>query len=121
VAISPRHNDKDALVYAFPAVAVRRHARREAMLARRRRSALVALSAIVLAAGLKGASVARPEHLSRPEAPATVTVRPGDTVWDLAGRFAAPGTDSRAYVDAVIRLNRTDGKLLPGTRLQLPK
>jgi LysM repeat protein len=48
-------------------------------------------------------------------------VRPGDTVWSIAGREAGPGADPRPLVDRLIRLNDlSDAVILPGQRLVLP-
>ena len=47
-------------------------------------------------------------------------VRPGDTVWSIAGRVAR-GEDPRAVVDEILRANRVDaGALAPGQTLLIP-
>jgi hypothetical protein len=43
-----------------------------------------------------------------PAAPATVTVRSGDTLWSIAGRVA-PNRDPRAEVDTLQRVNHLTG------------
>lgn len=95
-------------------------ARRRAAVARRRlvvgMAGLVLVAAMVLATGPGGAAVA-----SRPGSPARITVAQGETVWDLAERYAPDGIDRRAYVDAILELNRLDGMPLAGQRLKLPK
>ncbi|MGY1603866.1 LysM peptidoglycan-binding domain-containing protein [Geodermatophilus sp. SYSU D00815] len=49
-----------------------------------------------------------------------VVVRPGDTLWSIAGTLA-PGQDVRAVVDALQRVNHLDGTaLVPGQVLELP-
>ncbi|MDQ5815249.1 MAG: LysM peptidoglycan-binding domain-containing protein, partial [Actinomycetota bacterium] len=77
---------------------------------------LVLVAALVLATGPGGVAVA-----SRPGAPARITVGQGETVWDLAERYAPDGIDRRAYVDAILELNGLDGMPLAGQRLKLPK
>jgi len=77
---------------------------------------LVLVAAMVLATGPGGAAVA-----SRPGTPARITVAQGETVWDLAERYAPDGIDRRAYVASILELNRLDGMPLAGQRLKLPK
>ena len=48
-------------------------------------------------------------------------VRPGDTVWSIAGREAGLGADPRPLVDLLIRVNHLqDAVIRPGQRLVLP-
>lgn len=77
---------------------------------------LLLTAALVLATGPGGVAPA-----SRSGAPATVTVGAGETVWDLAERYAPEGIDRRAYVDAILELNGLRGAPLAGERLKLPK
>lgn len=91
------------------------------MMRRRRRAALLAAgfvagSAFFVGGGPEGRAVA-----SRPGAPRHVLIRPGQTLWDLAERYAPRGIDPRAYVDAVSDLNDLDGGLPAGVRLRLPR
>jgi hypothetical protein len=58
---------------------------------------------------------------ARPGAPASVVVKPGQTLWEIAGRYAPDGTDMRAYIDAVARLNDLGPVLQSGQRLKLPR
>ena len=82
----------------------------------------------VVAAAVVGASivglvaVGAPEStvVSRPGAPASVTVQPGQTLWDLAERYAPIGTDPRAWSDRVARLNHLQQGPLSGSKLRLP-
>jgi nucleoid-associated protein YgaU len=110
----------EAVVHVFPVARVRRAAARELMLVRRRRAVAAAIALAVVAVGLlagpRGTATA-----SRPGTPGAVTVRRGDTLWDLATRYAPEGMDARAYLDAVIELNEIDGSVPEGTRLRLPK
>ena len=107
----------DAVVYRFPAAAVRRRAARRRMIARRRMT--LAMLALVVAATLAGGGVAEtaPQATGR----RAVRVQPGDTLWDIAGDHAPRGTDVRVYVDTLIELNGLEGPLQAGTRLRLPK
>lgn len=108
---------REARIYRFPSGPVRARVRRRRMLVRRRRTGLALVAVVVVVATLfgGGSSVA-----SRPEAPAAVTIRAGDTLWELAGRYAPPGIDRRAYVDAVVALNGLSGAPRAGQRLRLP-
>ena len=89
-----------------------------------RRGRAVVLTALALIAC--AASVVLFTTASRastePATPApTITVRPGDTLWDIAARVA-PGTDPQGEVDRLMRRNHlTDaGQLRPGMQLQVP-
>ena len=109
----------EAVVYAFPVARVRRAAGRERMLGRRRRT-LIAAVALAAAFGLfAGPRATAPA--SRPGTPTAVTVRPGDTLWELATRYAPEGMDVRAYLDAVVDLNGLEGSLQEGARIRLPR
>jgi hypothetical protein len=59
---------------------------------------------------------------SKSSAPRAVVVRPGQTLWDLADRYAPEGVDPRAYVDAVVQINHLEGRPpAAGERIRLPK
>ena len=112
----------DAVVLRFPQEVALRRASRDRMLARRRRAAAVALGGILAIGWLFTAVRDGTAHASRPGAPAAVTVRSGDTLWDVAERFAPPGSDPRAYVDLLIESNDlAGGHAIAGTRLKLPR
>jgi Tfp pilus assembly protein FimV len=86
---------------------------------RRRR---LAAAAVLVAAWALGGPVASAIGLG-PEASAqarTYVVRPGDTLWTIAGRFE-PDRDPREVVFALTEANRVDaGSLVPGQRLVVP-
>ena len=118
MAIARENLDRgDAVVLAFPASRRARHARIQA----RRRTAAVLCSvglviALVNGGGGEGAALA-----SRAGAPAAVVLRDGQSVWDLAERYAPDGVDQRAYVDAVLELNGLSGAPPAGARIELPR
>ncbi|MDQ3877533.1 MAG: hypothetical protein M3290_04180, partial [Actinomycetota bacterium] len=84
--------DLDARIYRFPAAALRR--RRRARIARRRLTVgtllLVFVAAFLIASGPAGVSPASTSH-----APRAVTIHPGQTLWDIAARYARSGADPR--------------------------
>ena len=50
-----------------------------------------------------------------------VTVNSGQTLWDIAEKYA-PERDTRDTIDAIVSLNNlTDGTVQPGQRIALPK
>ena len=110
-----------AVVVDFPVRIARDRARRA-----RRTMVLRRVAAIGLALGLTGgvivsSAVGQPAKvLSRPGAPETVVAQPGETLWDLAERYAADGSDAHAWVDEVAALNGVQGVVPPGTELELP-
>ena len=119
----------DARVYRFPVQRTRRPSRAQARRARilerrataRRRAALgalvVVLSVTMLFAGGPG-SVAPAGGRGTPRA---VVVQPGQTLWSLAERYAGPGIDPRAYVDAILAVNGLDAPPQAGMRIKLPR
>jgi hypothetical protein len=51
----------------------------------------------------------------------TVVVRPGDTIWDLAGAHAPAGEDRRAFVAEIVAINEVQPSALrPGMVLKVP-
>lgn len=105
-----------AVVYAFPPIRARRARRQEIL---RRRLALTAVGVVVAAAGLfaTGPNGVAP---ARAQGPRAVRVEAGETLWMLAERHAPPGTDTRAYLDAILELNGVSALVEPGTRIRLP-
>ncbi len=97
----------------------------------RRRRLVVAVLVLALLAGatlLVGAAAAKlaggaPSSAagvtaSAPAAPATVVVRPGDTLWSIAAAVA-PDVDVRVTVDRLVALNGPT-PIVPGQQLVLP-
>lgn len=80
--------------------------------------------AITLAASAAHAGSAQEESTTGARrAPAVVrihVVRPGDTLWGIAGRLTGPSADLRPVVDQLARANHVRGALRVGTRLVLP-
>lgn len=118
---------RDAVVYRFPTewIEIREQrrriaARRRRLVARRRRLALAGVtivmsSALLFATGPSGTATA-----SRDDAPKAVVIRAGDSLWDLAERYAPEGVDPRAYVDAVMATNGFGAPPEAGQRVRLP-
>ena len=111
----------DAQVLDFPVRIARARARRaqRTFVFRRVMVGLVAFALVgtivgVSAAG-QGADVA-----SRPEAPASVTVQPGETLWEIAERYAPVDSDLRSYVAELVELNGGSELVYAGTDLKLP-
>ncbi|HEV3195031.1 MAG TPA: LysM peptidoglycan-binding domain-containing protein [Candidatus Cybelea sp.] len=53
---------------------------------------------------------------------ATVTVRPGDTLWSIAATHAAPTADVQEVVDRISDANHLQGGTLqPGQHLRIPE
>ena len=77
---------------------------------------LTATSLFLAATGPEGSALA-----SRANAPKAVTLQPGQGLWDVAERYAAPGQDLRAYVDALIEINDLGPIPQIGERLTLPR
>jgi len=52
----------------------------------------------------------------------TVTVKSGDSLWNLAGDRTARGGDVQATVDAIIAVNHLNGaSIAPGQHLSIPQ
>lgn len=114
--------ERDARVIRFPSSAVQqaraRRLRRQALARRRLATAVMfvlAIALFVLATGPEG------NVQAGRQAPKAVTLQPGQTLWDVAERYAPEGEDPRAYVDALIELNSVDGPALAGQRIKLPR
>jgi hypothetical protein len=88
-----------------------------------RRRRLIALCMVVSLAGVLSGPVAKAVGVigpARHNAARTYVVRPGDTLWSIATRFAA-STDPRVVVDAIASANGLDpAALVPGQQLAIP-
>ena len=87
-----------------------------------RRGRLVLLALLLLLAGLVGVlAVASTGEAAAPVGPApTVIVKPGDTLWSIAARYA-PGPDPFGTIEQIRRLNGLDGySVHAGQTLVLP-
>ena len=77
-----------------------------------RRGVLVLSAAVaVVAAALVGLAWLSAPTVAARTAPATVTVRSGDTLWSIAGQVA-PGRDPRAEIADLQRINHLAGVAL---------
>jgi hypothetical protein len=91
--------------------------------ARRRAATIAAVAALAVVMFLLGALVGSRSGEASPEAPAvvgTATVTPGGTLWDIAVTHAPAGTDPRAYLEEIQRLNGLRGEVAPWTVVLLP-
>jgi LysM repeat protein len=87
-----------------------------------RRGRAVAIALALLLAAVAVLLVAQASQAAAPAGPAaTVVVRPGDTLWSIAARYA-PGRDPFGAIDEIRRLNGiSDYTVHPGQRLTLPR
>jgi LysM repeat protein len=91
-------------------------------LTRRGRAVVLVLLALVasLASAVLFTTASRADNQPA-TAPPTLTVRSGDTLWDIAARVR-PGRDGQAAVAEIRRINHLDGYgLTPGQVLILPR
>ena len=117
-----------ARVYAFPSEATRAgrararasaRARRRAV--RRRRAALGATVVVIATTMLFAGGPASVSTASSRHVPKAITIRPGETLWSVAGRYAPEGVDPRAYVDAILALNHLAAPPPAGAAVRLPR
>src|SRR3989337_607359 len=88
----------------------------------RRRRLVTVMAALGLAAVLTGSVANAVGVAGSAEAEGTrnYVVRPGETLWAMATRFA-PGADPRVVVDAIASANGVEpGALVPGQQLSIP-
>ena len=80
--------------------------------------ALVGLSALVTVPVLSSSHL----YAAAPEQFTTVTVRPGDSLWSLAGRYTAQGASVQDTIDRIAGVNHLQGvTIVPGQRLKIPE
>ena len=115
-----------ALAYApAPALSARpcratRAPRSGLVLTRRGRLAIVLLAAVALLALAPWRAIASTPAGAPPAGWTTVTVAPGDSLWEFA-EAAAPGADPRPLVAEIKATNGlTSSTLQPGQRLLVP-
>ena len=108
---------REAIVYRFPPRKQRIEARRAVI---RRRIALTAVGVVVVVTGLFATGPAGTAPATSRSVPHSVVLHSGDTVWDIAQRYAPPNMDVRGYIDAIVELNGLAGLPAPGTRIKLP-
>ena len=112
----------EAALYEFPTAAVRaRAARQQRETFLRRRLGVGALLVVIVALTLQMGGVGQSAPGSIEGAPRAVRLEAGDTLWDVAARFAPEGIDRRAYVDELIELNGLSGAPMVGAKIRLPK
>ena len=110
---------REAIVYPFPGGDLRRRAT-QAAVARRRRLLWGTVTVVFALGMLLGSGPQGVATASKAGAPEAVRIQAGQTLWDLAERYAPSSVDPRAYVDAVQGLNDLEGAPTAGTRLRLP-
>jgi LysM repeat protein len=97
---------------------------RPEMLVRRRRLTLmpaIALTALGLIVAIPTLSSVR-LYAATTQRYATVTVRPGDTLWSIAAVRARPSSDVQELVDRITDANHLQGGTIqPGERLRIPE
>jgi LysM repeat protein len=82
---------------------------------------LIAIAGLSLVVTLPALSATQ-LHAAKPVTYTTVTVKSGDSLWNIAGARTAPGGDVQAAVDAIIAVNHLDGAAItPGQHLQIPQ
>ena len=82
---------------------------------------LIAIAGLSLVVTLPALSATQ-LHAAQPVTYTTVTVKSGDSLWNIAGQRTATGGDVQATVDAIIAVNHLDGAAIsPGEHLRIPQ
>jgi len=114
--------DGDAAVLEFPVAFARRRAEvQRRVLVARRRAGVAAIVLLVVIGALLGGGTGNTAPVAREGAPKKVVIQEGQTLWDVASRYAPEGVDTRAFVDAIIRLNGLEGAPQEGAKIRLPR
>jgi len=108
-------------VLRFPAERAAARLRRRRLIEGRRRLAILIAALAVIAGVILGGGSGATAVASKPEAPRTVVLQPGDTLWSVATEYARDGTDPRAYVHSLEQINGLEGAARAGAQLTLPR
>jgi LysM repeat protein len=82
---------------------------------------LIAIAGLSLVVTLPALSATQP-HAAKPVTYTMVTVKSGDSLWNIADQRTAAGGDVQATVDAIIAVNHLSGAAIsPGQHLQIPE
>ena len=86
-----------------------------------RRALLLGLWLVLIVSALLWLFGAEAVSAPAPSDAAAVVVKPGDTLWEIADRWAPPGVDLRVMVRELVEVNELQSKTLqPGQVLQIP-
>lgn len=81
----------------------------------------IAIAALALMVALPTLSSVR-LYAATAQRYAVVQVRPGDTLWSIAAKHAAAGSDVSQLVDEISDVNHLQaGSLQPGEKLRIPE
>lgn len=82
---------------------------------------LIAIAGLSLVVTLPALSATQ-LHAAKPVTYTTVTVKSGDSLWNLADARTPAGGDVQAAVDAIIAVNHLSGAAItPGEHLRIPE
>jgi len=82
---------------------------------------LIAIAGLSLVVTLPALSATQ-LHAAKPVTYASVTVKSGDSLWNLANDRTPQGGDIQATVDAIIAVNHLHGsEIAPGQHLNIPQ
>jgi len=115
------HTGAPGRVLRFPTERAAARFRRQKVVEGRRRLALLVAAATVIVGVAFGAAMGPTGVTSRADAPATIVLQPGDTLWGVAIDFADSSVDPRAYVDELQDLNDIEGAPRAGMQVTLPR
>lgn len=80
---------------------------------------VLAVASVVCAAVVGLGALSNSVGPTVPSETTVVRVKPGESLWDVAGRVA-PDSDATAVVDRIRELNGIDGSVQPGQPLTVP-